>query len=50
MLGAIAAVILAVGAISATTSVVHTNQQMADRAGEPVVEVHAVQSLDSATE
>lgn len=50
MLGAIAAVALVVGTIGASVSVSQTNQQIDDRAGEPVVEVQAIESLDSASE
>jgi hypothetical protein len=50
MLGAIAAVALVVGTLGATVSVSQNDRQTIDQAGEPVVEVQAVESLDSASE
>ena len=50
MLGAIAAVALVVGTISATVSVTQNDQQVPESTGDPVVEVQAVESLDSASE
>jgi hypothetical protein len=50
MLGALAAVALVVGTISATVSVTQDGQQGVERSGQPVVEVQAVQSQDSFTE
>jgi len=46
MLGAIAAVALVVGTISATLSVTHDGQRAVERSGEPVVEVQVIESLD----
>jgi hypothetical protein len=46
MLGAIAAIVLVVGTISATVSVTQDGQQMAGSTGEPLAEVQAVESLD----
>jgi hypothetical protein len=48
MLGALAAVALVIGTIGATVSVTQTEREAAERADEPVVEVQAVESLDSA--
>ena len=50
MLGAIAAVALVVGTISATVSVTQNDQHTSGQTGEPVVEVQAVESLDAASE
>ena len=50
MLGALAAIALVVGTISATISVTQNGHQVADRSGEPVVEVQTVQSLDATSE
>jgi hypothetical protein len=50
MLGALAAVALVVGSIGATVSISQNDQQLADRDAEPVVEVQAVQSVDSVSE
>lgn len=50
MLGSIAAVVLVVGTISATASVVQTDREIIEHAGEPVVEVQEVESMDSASE
>ena len=50
MLGAIAAVALVLGTISATVSVTQNDRQIAGQDVEPVVEVQAVQSLDSVSE
>lgn len=47
MLGVISAIVLVVGTISATASVTQIDGQTAKQAGEPVVEVQAVESLDS---
>lgn len=50
MLGAIAAVALVVGSISATVSVTQDEQQKVEQSGQPVVEVQAIESLDSLSE
>jgi len=50
MLGALAAVALVVGTIPATVSVTQDGQQVVERSGEPVVQVQAVESLDSSSE
>ena len=50
MLGAIAAVALVVGTISATVSVTQNDQQMVEQRGDPVVEVQAIESLESVSE
>lgn len=50
MLGALAAVALVVGTIGATVSVTQNDQQGADQAREPVVEVQAVESVDAFAE
>jgi hypothetical protein len=50
MLGALAAVALVVGSISATVSVTQDDQRLVDQANEPVVEVQAIESLDSASD
>jgi hypothetical protein len=47
MLGALAAIALVVGTVSATVSVTQHGHQLDQKSGEPVVEVQAVQSLDS---
>jgi hypothetical protein len=50
MLGALAAVALVIGTISATVSVTQDGQQAVERSGEPVVQVQAVESLGSSSE
>jgi hypothetical protein len=50
MLGALAAVALVVGSIGATISVAQNDQQTAQQAPEPVVEVQAVESVNAVTE
>jgi hypothetical protein len=50
MLGALAAVALVVGSISATVSVTQNDQQPLDQADAPVVEVQEIESLDSAAD
>lgn len=50
MLGAIAAIALVVGTLSATVSVTQDSPQIVERSGEPVVEVQAVDSLGPAFE
>jgi len=47
MLGAIAAVALVVGTISATVSVTQDHQQAVEKAREPVVEVQAIESAET---
>jgi len=47
MLGAIAAVALVVGTLGATASVTQTNQQALEQDREPVVEVQAIESVDT---
>jgi hypothetical protein len=49
MLGALAAIALVIGTISATVSVTQDGQRMAESAGEPPAEVQAVESLDWTT-
>lgn len=50
MLGALAAVALVVGTIGATVSVTQDNQQTLARTGEPVVEVQAIETVETAAE
>jgi len=50
MLGAIAAILLVVGTISATASVTRDDQVVRERSGKPVVEVQVIESLDSVSE
>jgi hypothetical protein len=50
MLGALAAVALVVGAIGSTAAISQNDQQAADQARAPVVEVQAVESVHSMTE
>ncbi|MBP2672136.1 MAG: hypothetical protein H6Q85_2202 [candidate division NC10 bacterium] len=47
MLGALAAVALAVGLIGTTVSVTHNHEQTAAKNPTPVVEVQAVQSANT---
>jgi hypothetical protein len=49
MLGALAAVALVVGAIGSTVTLSQTDQQAAEKAREPVVEVQAVESANTMT-
>jgi hypothetical protein len=50
MLGALAAVALAVGLIGTTVTVTHSHEDAAAQATQPVVEVQAVQSASSPNE
>jgi hypothetical protein len=50
MLGAIAVVALVVGSIGATVSLTQADQQKAEQAATPVVEVQAVEVVDAFTE
>ena len=50
MLGAIAAIALIVGTLSATISVTEDDRQSIERHAEPVVEPRVVQGMDSASE
>jgi adenylate kinase len=45
MLGVLAAVALLVGAVGTTVTIVQNNEQGAEQAREPVVEVQAVESV-----
>ena len=47
MLAALAVVALVAGSIGATVSVTQADQQMAEHAATPVVEVQAVQPVDA---
>lgn len=50
MLGALAVVALVAGSIGATVSVTQADQQMAEQAATPVVEVQSVEVVDSFSE
>jgi hypothetical protein len=50
MLGALAAVALVVGTIGATVSVSQNGQSATEEVREPVVEVQAIESVDSVSE
>ncbi len=50
MLGALAAIALAVGSISATAVLTEEQRLAAEESREPVVEVQAIESLDTAEE
>ena len=50
MLGALAAIALAVGSISATTVLTEEQRLAAEESHEPVVEVQIIESLDTAEE
>jgi hypothetical protein len=50
MLGALAAIALVVGSISATAVVTEDQSRAADKSREPVVEVQAIESADTSEE
>ena len=50
MLGALAAIALAVGSISATAVLTEDQRLAAEDSREPVVEVQAIESLDTSEE
>ncbi|MCG6861817.1 MAG: hypothetical protein LJE70_11140 [Chromatiaceae bacterium] len=50
MLGALAAIALAVGSISATAVLTEDQRLAADESREPVVEVQAIESVDMSEE
>jgi hypothetical protein len=50
MLGALAAIALVVGSISATVAVTEDQSRAAENAREPVVQVQPIESADTSTE